>query len=58
MIDILVMDHEILIERLKFNFNTTGRVLSGFDSYLRSRMFCVKVEKFYSDQVFKQFGEL
>ena len=48
--------HDILLERLKINFNIHGNVLSWLGSYLKSRTICLKVGTFYNDQVIMPIG--
>ena len=50
------IDHNILLNRLKTNFNITGNSLLWFESYLKAQTQCVKVGNAYSDEVVLPFG--
>ena len=50
------IDHEILLNRLEKSFLMSGTVLSWFESYLKSRYFCVKVRNETSNNLPLKYG--
>ena len=50
------VDHKVLIDRLKADFDITGGVLKWMKSYLSNRTFSVKIRNAYSHKITLLFG--